>query len=148
MKAFLSSTFKDLETYRAAVIARLQRLDGVEVRCMENFGARAASPKEFCLCEAGECDLFIGVIGHLYGFIPDGDDESITEQEYRTAEAAGKDMLLFVAPDTLPVPVKLLRGDSDPDKQEAFRARVLARNVVNLNWASPDVLAMGVLEAV
>jgi hypothetical protein len=101
MKAFLSSTFKDLESYRAAVITRLRRLDGVTVRCMEDFGARVGSPKEFCLREARECDLFIGVIGQLYGFIPDGDETSITEQEYQAAEKAGKDMLIFVAPTTL-----------------------------------------------
>ncbi|HEU0077328.1 MAG TPA: DUF4062 domain-containing protein [Longimicrobiaceae bacterium] len=148
MKAFLSSTFKDLEPYRAAVIVRLRRLDGVEVRCMEDFGARAGSPKEFCLREARECDLFIGVIGHLYGFVPEGDETSITEQEYQAAEEAGRDRLLFVAPDTLPVPVKLLRGDSDPEKQEEFRARVLGQDVVNLDWSSPETLAAGVVEAV
>ena len=148
MKAFLSSTFKDLEQHRAAVIARLRRLDGMEVRCMEDFGARAGSPKDFCVREARECDLFIGVIGHLYGFIPDGDDTSITEQEYQAAEDAGKDKLLFVAPDDFPVPAKLLRGDTDPDKQEAFRARVLKGNVVELDWSTPDKLAAGVVEAV
>lgn len=148
MKAFLSSTFKDLEQHRAAVIARLRRLDGVAVRCMEDFGARAGSPKEFCLREARECELFIGVIGHLYGFVPDGDDASITEQEYQAAEQAGKEMLLFVAPDDFPVPARLLRGDSDPDRQEAFRDRVLARNVVDLDWSSPETLAAGVVQAV
>lgn len=148
MKAFLSSTFKDLEQHRSAVIARLRRLDGLEVRCMEDFGARAASPKEFCLREARDCDLYIGIIGHLYGFIPHGDEKSITEQEYLSAEEADKDMLLFVAPDDFPVPVKLLRNDSDPDRQEAFRRRVLSRNVVALTWSSPETLASGVVEAV
>lgn len=148
MKAFLSSTFKDLEQHRTAVIARLRRLDGMEVRCMEDFGARPGSPKEFCVREARECDLFIGVIGHLYGFVPDGDETSITEQEYEAAEAAGKDMLLFVAPDDFSVPVKLLRNDSDPERQEAFRERVLARNVVDLDWSTPETLASGVVAAV
>lgn len=148
MKAFLSSTFKDLEPHRAAVIARLRRLDGVEVRCMEDFGARTGSPKDFCVREARECDLFIGVIGHLYGFIPDGDDTSITEQEYRAAEDAGREMLLFVAPDDFHVSVKLLRGDTDPDRQEAFRERVLGRNVVDLDWSTPETLAAGVMQAV
>ena len=148
MKAFLSSTFKDLEQHRAAVIARLRRLDGVEVRCMEDFGARVGSPKEYCRREARECDLFIGVIGHLYGFIPDGDDTSITEQEYQAAEQAGRDMLLFVAPDDFPVSAKLLRNDSDPDRQEAFRERLLSGNVVDLDWSSPETLAAGVVGAV
>jgi hypothetical protein len=148
MKAFLSSTFKDLEQHRAAVIARLRRLDGVQVRCMEDFGARPDSPKEFCVREARECDLFIGVIGHLYGFIPEGDDTSITEQEYQAAEDAGRDMLLFVAPSNFAVPVDLLLGDTDLNKQRAFRARVLSRTVVDLDWSSPETLASGVVEAV
>lgn len=148
MKVFLSSTFKDLEQYRAAVITRLRKLDGVQVRCMEDFGARTGSPKEFCLSEARECDLFIGVIGHLYGFVPDGDDTSITEQEYQGAERAGKHMLLFVAPDDFPVPAKLLRGDSNPDKQDAFRALVLSRTIVDLSWSTPETLAAGVVAAV
>jgi hypothetical protein len=148
MKAFLSSTFKDLEQHRAAVIARLRRLDGVEVRAMEDFGARAGSPRDFCVREARECDLFIGVIGHLYGFIPEDDDTSITEQEYEAAAEAGKEMLIFVAPDDFPISAKLLRNDSDPDRQEAFRERLLGLNVANLNWSSPDTLAAGVVEAV
>lgn len=148
MKAFLSSTFKDLAQHRTAVIARLQRLDGMEVRCMEDFGARTGSPKDFCVREARECDLFIGIIGHLYGFVPDGDNTSITEQEYEAAEAAGRDMLLFVAPEDFPVSMKLVKDDSDPEKQEAFRRGVLAQNIVNLDWSTPETLASGVVEAV
>ena len=112
MKVFLSSTFKDLEPYRAAVIKALRRVDGVEVRCMEDFGARVGTPKEYCLREAHACDLYVGLIGVLYGFIPEGDAVSLTEQEYREAKEAGKDQLLFVAPETLPVSFALMRADT------------------------------------
>ncbi|HYH82865.1 MAG TPA: HEAT repeat domain-containing protein [Longimicrobium sp.] len=148
MKVFLSSTFKDLEPYRAAVIARLRRLDGVEVRCMEDFGARAASPKQFCIDEARECDLFIGLIGHLYGFIPQGDETSITEQEYEAASGAEREMLLFVAPGDFKVSVDLVLDDSDPRKQKKFRERVLGDSVANVDWSTPERLALGVVEAV
>lgn len=148
MKAFLSSTFQDLEPHRAAVIARLRRLDGMEVRAMEDFGARTGTPKNFCVREARECDLFIGIIGHLYGFIPDGDELSITEQEYRAAADAGKDMLLFVAPDDFPVSAKLIRGDKNLDRQEEFRDHILSQNVVDLDWSTPETLASGVVTAV
>ncbi|HEU4556996.1 MAG TPA: DUF4062 domain-containing protein, partial [Longimicrobium sp.] len=148
MKVFLSSTFKDLEDYRAAVITRLRRLDGVEVRCMEDFGARPGTPKDFCIEEAQNCDLFIGLIGHLYGFIPAGDDASITEQEYDAASAAERDMLLFVAPIGFKVPVDLILDDTDPRKQKKFRERVLKGSVANVNWSTPEQLAVGVMEAV
>ncbi|HEU4559246.1 MAG TPA: DUF4062 domain-containing protein [Longimicrobium sp.] len=147
MNVFLSSTSRDLEAYRAAVIARLRRLDGVEVRCMEDFGARAGSPLEYSLREARGCDLFIGVVGHLYGFVCEGEERSITEQEYDAAADAGCDQLIFVAPESFPVPANLFRGDSDPARQEVFRTRVLSRNVADLDWSSPDRLAAGVVAA-
>ncbi|WP_163988056.1 HEAT repeat domain-containing protein, partial [Pyxidicoccus caerfyrddinensis] len=148
MKIFLSSTFKDLEPHRSEVLRRLRELDGVVVRCMEDFGARTGLPKDFCVHEARECDLFVGLVGHLYGFIPDGDGTSITEQEYDAAKQAGKDRLIFVAPDDFPVPAVLWRGDSDPKKQEAFRARVLNENVAGVRWSTPEELAGGLVGAV
>jgi hypothetical protein len=148
MKIFLSSTFKDLEPYRTAVIAQLNGLDDVAVLNMENFGARPESPKEYSMQMARECDLFIGLVGHLYGHIPPGDESSITEQEYQAASDAGRNKLVFVAPDDFPVSAKLLRSDSDPEKQEAFRARVLTDVTANLAWTTPDVLANGVMQAV
>jgi hypothetical protein len=115
---------------------------------MEDFGARSGSPLEFCLEEARTCDLYIGVIGHLYGFIPDGEEKSITEQEYDAAQRAGREALIFLAPEDFPVAAKLLRNDSDPDRQEAFRSRLLRGHVVGLDWSSPESLATGVVEAV
>ncbi len=148
MKIFLSSTFKDLENHRAAVIRHLRQLDGVELRCMEDFGARAGSPRDFCVREASECNLFVGIIGHLYGFIPEGDQTSITEQEYDAADRARKDKLLFVAPEEFPVPMKLVRADADPGRQEAFRKRVLRNDTVSGDWSSPEALATRVVQAV
>ena len=115
---------------------------------MEDFGARRGTPKHFCIEEAQTCDLFIGLIGHLYGFVPEGDDTSITEQEYEAARAAERDMLLFVAPSDFKVPVDLILEDTAPRKQKTFREHVLKGTVANVGWSSPEQLAAGVVEAV
>src|SRR3954454_22824387 len=112
IKIFLSSTSKDLGDYRTQVIARLRRLDGVNVVAMEDFGARSGSPKTFCLEKVHECNLYVGIIGQLYGFVPEEDEKSLTEQEYQAAADAGRDRLVFLAPDNFAVPVSLVLEDT------------------------------------
>lgn len=148
MKVFLSSTVKDLELYRAEVIRRLRRLADVEFVSAEDFGARDRPPKDVALSAAVSCDLFVGLLGHLYGYVPAGDEKSIAEQEYDAAAAAGRPRLMFVAPDSLPVSVASLRADSSPERQEAFRERVQRETVTASGWSSPEELAASVVAAV
>jgi hypothetical protein len=147
MKVFISSTFRDLESYRRAVLARLRTLDGVVPVSMETFGARDASPKDFCLEQSRLCDIFVGLIGHIYGFVPQGDHTSLTEQEYLAASSAGKPRLLFVAPGDFPVPANLMPSAKDLRRQKAFRRKVQHDYVVDANWTSPDALASSVVAA-
>ena len=84
-KVFLSSTSRDLETYREAVHRAIDGLPGFALVKMEDFGARAASAKEVCAGLVRECELFVGLMGHYYGSCPPGEAVSFTELEYRTA---------------------------------------------------------------
>ena len=68
MKAFLSSTYKNLIEHRSAAVVALQRL-GQEAGYMEVFGARAEEPLQACFSEIEACDVFIGIYAHRYGFI-------------------------------------------------------------------------------
>lgn len=63
---------------------------------MEYYVAEPDRPLGRCLRDAAECDLYIGLFAWRYGFIPPGEDRSITELEYRTATAAGKPALIFI----------------------------------------------------
>ena len=78
MKAFISSTFQDLERHRAAVADVIERL-GVQLSRMEKFGARPEEPSLACLDEVEGSDLFVGIYAHRYGFIPADSKVSITE---------------------------------------------------------------------
>src|SRR5256885_14909902 len=96
---FVSSTLRDLKEYRAAVIAAIDSLDGYECVCMERFGARDEKSESFIVQKVYECNLFVGIVGHLHGSSPDGCEQSYTELEYQVAVDANKPRLMFCAPE-------------------------------------------------
>ena len=78
-RVFVSSTFRDLMKHREAVRKAIRLLDADDI-AMEHFGARGNRPKGECeRLIRDESDLFIGIYAHRYGFVPTGDDMSITE---------------------------------------------------------------------
>jgi formylglycine-generating enzyme required for sulfatase activity len=138
MTAFLSSTGRDLQVHRDAIQSAVAVLDNWQCFSMETFGASAGrSVLDYCVEKVRECDVFIGVIGFVYGSDP-GDGVSYTEYEY--IAAATKPRLLFVAPDTFQVPYAVIKseGESARARQEAFRARLVQDAAVP---GAPDVFA-------
>src|SRR5436853_592668 len=95
-RVFVSSTFTDLVEYRQAVRDAIRQLGGVDIS-MEHFGARDERPKDECLrLIAEESDFFVGVYAHRYGYVPEGDNLSITEAEYDAATSAGLPRLIYI----------------------------------------------------
>src|SRR6185437_448718 len=95
LRAYVSSTFRDLEKYRAEVRTALSRLDVADV-AMEYYVAGPERPVDRCVRDAADCDLYIGIFAWRYGYIPAGEDRSITELEFRAAVAADKPVLVFL----------------------------------------------------
>jgi len=100
MKVFISSTFKDLAEYRDKAIEVVLR-HKCEPLAMEYFGARAEEPKKVCEKEIRECDVFIGIYAHRYGFVPEGETKSITQLEYELAKDL-KPCLCFIVEESYP----------------------------------------------
>jgi hypothetical protein len=123
-QVFISSTAKDLAEFRSAAIAKIERLDGWKCANMERFGARAGRTVEVCKKMVQNCDLFLGIFGHLYGSCPEGSPTSYTEHEYEAAITANIPRLMFLAEDGVAVSPELLAKDSNPSRQVAFRERV------------------------
>ena len=144
---FLSSTARDLQEYREAAYKAIEGLDGYHCVRMENFGARDHEADEFCAAKVAECDLFVGIVGHLYGSCPKGSETSYTEREYNTAVDASKPRLIFVAPEDFPIPAKLRESDDKREKQESFRERV-NKERISADFSSPDNLALKVTQAI
>ena len=144
---FLSSTARDLKEYREAAYKAIEGLDGYHCVRMEDFGARDYESDEFCCARVDECDLFVGIVGHLYGSCPTGSNQSYTEREYESAVEAGKPRLMFVAPRDFPVPADLIESDEKRKKQKAFRERV-SKDRMRADFKSPDNLALRVAQAI
>lgn len=146
---FLSSTGRDLNEYREAVIAHLAKLDHFHCDAMEHFGARDAGAVSFCRERVRNADIYVGLIGLYRGWEPkDGNPNkrSITEMEYDWAcDAPAKPRLLYIAPDDL-VTSDVASNKGEAKRQAAFRKRLMSMHVVDLkSFRNPDALAAAVV---
>lgn len=96
---YVSSTFADLEQYRESVYKTLRTIP-VDVRdTMEHAVARNERPLQSCLKDIEQCEVYVGIFAHRYGYIPEKDNpeqKSITELEYRHAKSKNKPCLIFL----------------------------------------------------
>lgn len=147
MRVYLSSTFKDLVNYRRAVYDAIHKA-GFECSAMENYAACDERPVDRCLEDVAHCDVYVGIFAHRYGYVPEGQNQSITEQECRKAESCGIPRLNFFVDEQTPwVPAWI-----DPESTEAGRKlhelkSELGRTTVVDFFKSADKLATKVLAA-
>jgi O-acetyl-ADP-ribose deacetylase (regulator of RNase III) len=139
---FVSSTFVDLEAHRRAVrnVITDRRLF---FRGMENFGANPdhLSPAALIVEEVRRADAYVGIFGVRYGSIDPASGLSMTELEFREAEASKRKMLLYVIHPDAAVPVAHMETDPDrTQKLNALKQHILSRYVVQL-FRSPEDLA-------
>jgi hypothetical protein len=127
VKIYVSATYKDLRACRKVVCTTLRQLRQDDV-AMEYYVAEPERPLDVCLRDVRDCDLYLGIFAWRYGHVPDGDDQSITESEYRQAVAAGKPCLIFLLHEDAPWPRSLI--DRAPDRIEALRAELQERHTV------------------
>jgi hypothetical protein len=125
-KVFLSSTYKDLTEHRKAIMEAIERLDDYKCVWMEWFGARDKGALASCRQKVAECQVFVGLIGHLYGSCPPDREESYTVCEYDVAQEFGKPCLMFLSKANSPIDADLIEPDESRKKQSAFRVRVSA----------------------
>lgn len=89
-KAYLSSTLNDLRPERDAV---KEALTG-RYTVVESYEADEQSVRNSCLDDVASCELYVGIVGLRYGFIPPDEDKSITELEFEAAK--GLKRLVFL----------------------------------------------------
>src|ERR1700752_5155246 len=108
---FLSSTYTDLINHRKALIEAIESLDGYHCIRMETYGAREWESLDFCRTKVAECQLFVGILGHLYGSCAKESGQSYTEAEYETAALLGIPRLMFIAHEHTELPVYMREPD-------------------------------------
>jgi hypothetical protein len=145
-KIYLSATYTDLKTYRDAAY-RILRMLRHDVIAMEDYIATDAYPLHKCLADVAACDIYVGLVGWRYGYVPEQDNperKSITELEYRQAGHSGLPRLLFLADKDAPWPDEF--KDSKTGEGEggqriaAFRAELEQAMLVS-HFRTPDHLA-------
>lgn len=99
-KVYLSSTFKDLESYRALVIKKFESefSNSFELcRIMEYMydTGRNIPPIDECLEEVKESDIYLLILGNRVGSIPPNSDKTYTELEYDTALSMRDEKFIF-----------------------------------------------------
>ena len=85
----ISSTYLDNVERRKLVEDAVIRAEMQPIG-MERFTASVNPTVEECERQARECNLYVGIIAHRYGWIPEGESISITEMEYDAAKKAGR----------------------------------------------------------
>src|SRR4030095_5622725 len=89
VRAFISSTWIDLQEERQAVERILHRLRQTRFVGMEYFGSRDDDNRTTALTELDRCDVYIGILGHRYG-------SGLTEAEYRRARERRLPCLIYI----------------------------------------------------
>jgi hypothetical protein len=101
-RVFLSSTSRDLEEHRKAVLGVLMRSENFP-EAMEWFGALPGEPVEVCLEKVRRSDALVLIVAHRYGWVPAQNDggkgnRSITWLETEEAVRCGKPRPASVRP--------------------------------------------------
>jgi hypothetical protein len=92
---FVSSTYEDLKEHRKIVWEVLRKYE-VDIRGMEQFGARTESELETCMAECEQSDVYIGILSMRCGSIEEQSGKSYTQLEYEQAYSKSKEILFFL----------------------------------------------------
>jgi hypothetical protein len=134
---YVSSTFEDLKTQRSRVLKAVAVAEATAI-AMEFYGAMDAAALEKCVDDVKKCNLYVGIIGWKYGYVPEGSSISITESEFDAAVSAGIPKLIYLVPDASRPPDV---GADDPISR--FRERA-SKNLMRRTFEDEADLAMWV----
>jgi tetratricopeptide (TPR) repeat protein len=152
-RIYISATYGDLKAHREKVYRVLRQL-GHDVVAMEDYVATDQRPLAKCLEDVAACDLYVGIFAHRYGYIPQQENpegRSITELEYRHAQAEGKPCLVFLldlATPWTPTWMDAFTGDSDQGARIRALREELGRDRLVSFFSTADELAQQVGVAV
>lgn len=136
---FVSSTYRDLEPYRKAVLNTLDKLK-VGVSGMEIFGARSAEPLQTCVAEVMKCDVFVGIVGMRYGSVDEKTAKSFVRLEYETALEKKLDILIYlIDEEKAQVPPKFVDVGESASKLQDFKEYLRKKHTIE-TFLSPEDL--------
>jgi hypothetical protein len=136
---FISSTYDDLKQYRRTIWDLLEKFQ-VNVRGMEQFGARKESPLATCLTEVEQSDIYLGVIAFRLGSIDSQSGKSFTQVEYERAYELEKEVRIYLVDEESALfAIKYIDRDEKREKLEAFKRLLRERHTIE-SFTSVDDL--------
>ena len=114
---------------------------------MEYYVAEDQRPLDKCLADVEACDLYLLLVAWRYGHIPPGQQESITELEYRQAVKCGKTCLIFLLHEDASWPGNLWELDAI-QRVRSWREELRTSGRIVGFFKGPDDLGRQVAEAV
>lgn len=151
---YLSSTYEDLKDYRQVVFDALRRA-GHRVFAMEDYVAADQRPVAQCLKDVEDADIYVGLFAFRYGYVPpenhgNPNKLSITELEFRHAEALKKPCLTFFVDEKTPWPnvfSDAYHADDKGKRIKTLRQHLLSEKLAS-SFSAPHELSTLVLAAV
>lgn len=125
---YLSSTLADLEPERDVALKAIAEFAAVKT----SYRASEEGVVATCTQDVRACDLYIGILGQRYGWVPDGEDDSsaksITELEFDACREGGLKIprLIFVKTTEAgikPEHIDALSHKKTADRMESFLNR-------------------------
>jgi tetratricopeptide (TPR) repeat protein len=147
-RIYVSSTFLDLRTYRAEVRETLRRLGHTDV-AMEYYVAEDRPSVERCLADVAECAAYVGIFAWRYGWRPANGNPgrlSITEMEYRQAQALGKPCFIFFQDERGIWPPNSVDTGADAESVTRLRAAI-SEDHHPMRFTNADNLCRALAEA-
>ena len=144
-KIYVSSTYQDLIKFREAVSNAIRSLGHVDI-AMEYYGAESNRPIVRCINDVQRCDIYLGVFGLRYGFVPKDSGLSITEQEFRAAIRYNKEILCFLLRENADWPDSFKDTGEHADQIQKLRKYISDNYLVDF-FLTPDELATKVTVA-
>jgi hypothetical protein len=98
---------------------------------MEQFGARSTCPRETCLAEVEQSDVYVGIIAFRLGSLDPETKRSFTELEYEHAVKAQKDIRIYLAEEDTTFPANVIdKGDHDIGRLTAFKEHLRRQHTI------------------
>ncbi|MDT5272856.1 MAG: hypothetical protein QOH49_5042 [Acidobacteriota bacterium] len=142
----VSSTARDLPEHREKVMHACLRLGMFHPEMMEHLSAADANAVEVSLNMVEKADIYLGVFGFSYGYVPPGANISITEMEYDRAVARSISRLIFLMHDDHSLKATDVETGEGAEKLKALKERLKTERVVGF-FKSPDELLALVIQS-
>ncbi|TEU15992.1 MAG: tetratricopeptide repeat protein [Anaerolineales bacterium] len=137
-KIYVSSTYSDLVKHRQQVYDVLRKMR-YDVIAMEDYVATDKRPLDKCLADVASCHIYVGIFAWRYGYVPPGQERSITELEYRQASKCGLEHLIFLLDEDAPWPRSKMESGVGGEKIEALRAGLAREHTVQFFESSEEL---------